>query len=154
MLLHLLRHKIAVGFLLAPLSIVTPVRQRAQGEPSARVQSKSYNVIFKCACDDTISQGYAQAFRELLASSGRFTELPDTDENRKHSLVVRSVSMSMSEDRDKQVSLAGFATVLTASDAYLDLYVQKCGRFKPGDCAKTIFDKLDDIVTRSEAAHN
>ncbi len=151
-----LMHQFAAGAVLWMASLGPVVPGLAVPSPAApdAAHAKKYNIVFQCSCDDQISQGYALAFRNLLASSGRYTELDDTAENRKHSLVVRSVSMSMSEDRDRQVAVAGFATVLTASDAYLDLYVQKCGRYKPGDCARTIFHQLDDIVTRSEALHS
>jgi hypothetical protein len=111
---------------------------------SQKPAPKVINLIVSCTCTDTVGKGYARSLRDLIAASPRYTELPDSKDNRKRSLLISVVTLPMGDDSTGTASGAAISVVFVANEIFISQYVQTCGT-DTKSCAQKTFDSVDEI---------
>jgi hypothetical protein len=116
----------------------------------AQQQKNTVKVILDCTCEDSTGQAYESALKDRIAKSPRYTEVVDTPENRKRSILLSAVSMDDTEN--KTGANAAFADVVLIDGTYLDHWVQECSHDIAAACAERAFDLLDKDTSKLLAA--
>ena len=130
------------------------------GLPACLAQHASVktDVNFDCTCDDSVGRLYATAFRDLIASSPRYSlasvaEVKGSDgKTSKYNLNIKVVTLdddASGNRRGSGISTVISVVLLVGDDPYLDNLVQTCGRDVVASCAASTLAYLDEVTHRS-----
>lgn len=138
--------KALVGLIL--LCILCPTLHSQTSSPGTPVHIPIY---FECQCDDDSAARFASAFRDIIATSPRYTmagaaqeQLPGEKYQTPH-WHLKVLSLDTTQDN----SGAGTAlseVLLIGDNLYITQSIQLCGRNKAVECAQSAFAMLDKHV--------
>ncbi len=135
--------------MLALLLILSPVLAVAQ-------QTHRTPIVFTCQCDDPVSDAFATAFRDQLATSPRYIQGYKAEEKDAHGKVTSmlwKVSVIGAADGSHQLgastvvdSMAASVVLTIGDDVFMTHEVMQCGREKTRECAASLLTFVDKAV--------
>jgi hypothetical protein len=121
--------RVAFGVLLTALLLATPVA----------AQNKTA-ISFTCTCNDATGTLFATAFRDLLATSPRYSEeTKETKDVYAFRLMVVSLDPTVAKDGYQSV----LAVVFVMGSVYISEQVQTCGMASTKTCAERTLAFVD-----------
>lgn len=118
----------------------------------SQTKHPSVRVVFDCQCQDDTGARFAAAFKELLAASPRYAEVPEAveypagDNKVVYNWHVKVVSVDGSANASG-ANAAISLVLLRGEDIFVTQSVQVCGRLRADACARSAFMKMDDRIS-------
>lgn len=131
------RIRLAILLLLSVVSFV--------GRASAASTHAPTGITITCSCDDATGKAYVSAVRDLLAKDVHFREMSMEEGARKNAIRVNIISMPL-ESADGRPR-AVLSIVCMHGDTMVHQFVETCTRIPIADCAQSMVQDLNDIVT-------
>jgi hypothetical protein len=124
--------------------VLSAMSVTAFGQGSNSSSPKKIAIFFSCDCDDAVGALMATAFRDMLATSPRFTEAAGV-ENSAYNLSV----VSLDPQRGNPGHLSAFSAVLLIGTSFMVTHsVRTCPQAEANSCAANLLSFVDKNIHR------
>jgi hypothetical protein len=115
-------------------------------------ESAKTRVVFDCQCEDAVGHLYATAFRDVLATSPRYTqtalaESKKADGSALYSWHLQAISLDPEDGADAGHSTVLSLVILVGNDTFISHLVQTCGINVVTKCASQTLAYVDDAIS-------
>jgi hypothetical protein len=108
--------------------------------------AKKTTVYFHCNCTDSVGGQLATAFRDQLATSPRFVQTTDRNDQNAWHLTVISMDPDKDETSDNHNWTVYADTITMGPVTYITNGIHSCGARRVNDCAATLLSNLDQVI--------